>query len=1121
MKTLQLSSNAKEIVGWLEENSFQLHNTIGIPTHFPRGGDNNRATVLDLCFSRGDISGLIDCWTIDNESTSDHSIVGLRLTALPTNNSFQSHPRLVRAWSQADWPKFQEIARSKRFDFSNLGSKDESTRAVAALYEMFEEGISEAVPLVPMKPKFAPWWSKNLEWLTTRLKRARKRYQKDSSSKQKATFESLKGTWETAVKKAKTRHWKSKLEKATMNTIWTVEKRHTQCHTRATPDIDGESSFEEKCSKFRTTLFPTNSLELPPLPRDFVTSHADLSASFSAVSRGEVTRALKSVNRDSSAGSDRLTYTTLIYFDQACPSTLPQLATSLLKMGFHPKAWKHATCVVIPKPGKKSYSSAKSYRPISLLSCLGKFFERIAATRIAKAGKICGAISEHQFGNKDKHSAVDCLFRMLCLVSPHLGPQSSRGYKYTTRPSLAAHDILGAFNFTRPDMLVKIMKMRKMPDYLIEWVRDFSTDRTLSFSFDNSIEEAKEFCLAIPQGSPASPNLFSIMMSAILDGTVLQPTTSSIVYVDDMSDIYADVNIGQVVPVLERSFEQKRLRANALGLEFETEKTEVMHLSAATRRKSKFREHLLLTHTNPPTDIPPSNQIKLLGVIVDETLTFIVHSQHASSMAMQALGSLMYLRAGKNGISPLVARQMVISKVIPRMFWASPIWWIGTQSVLSPIEAGYHRTARWITGLPPSTRISKLLRCAHLPPLKLWLDLMTRYYAIRIITLPADHSLQPLPNFDASKSLCASPHRILSFVSDYLSDRLECRSRPNFVNIKPNIIHLKRPQSEKEKENTIETHKRWIHTLRPGAVVIYSDGSRSISGKIGAGWVAYQATGHELEKLFEGSCYLGQRMEVFDAELHAVAEALQGLTIRLEHPRPIYICIDNTSAILSLQHNPDNIEAASVASAAASKLVLNGSLVTTIWLPSHSGIPGNEAADTLAKSATTKDVPPCTQAYTSVAWMKRQAKDKFLKQWAESMGVPSISWEYPRERGSWTFKYARAIFRTYCSRTEIDTYPGQQPKLCRCQHGDLSSQHIIADCPIFEGARGRLTHGHATPPPLTAALVLDKEWGPKMHKFLESTGVGFRKELKWNQKKQENDEEDDTDSEEFQVGMFE
>jgi hypothetical protein len=111
-------------------------------------------------------------------------------------------------------------------------------------------------------------------------------------------------------------------------------------------------------------------------------------------------------------------YTTLSYLNECPPDTLPSLTTALLKFGHHYHKWKHAICIIIPKQGKSSYKIAKSFRPISLLSCLGKVIEKIAATRIAKAGKICGAISSFQLCSKDNHLANDVLIRTFSQITP-------------------------------------------------------------------------------------------------------------------------------------------------------------------------------------------------------------------------------------------------------------------------------------------------------------------------------------------------------------------------------------------------------------------------------------------------------------------------------------------------------------------------------------------------------------------------------------------------------------------------------------------------------------------------------------------------------------------------------
>ncbi|KAF3763487.1 hypothetical protein M406DRAFT_20552, partial [Cryphonectria parasitica EP155] len=43
-----------------------------------------------------------------------------------------------------------------------------------------------------------------------------------------------------------------------------------------------------------------------------------------------------------------------------------------LRAGYHPRAFRKAEVTMIPKPGKSDYSTYRAYRPIALLSCIGK-----------------------------------------------------------------------------------------------------------------------------------------------------------------------------------------------------------------------------------------------------------------------------------------------------------------------------------------------------------------------------------------------------------------------------------------------------------------------------------------------------------------------------------------------------------------------------------------------------------------------------------------------------------------------------------------------------------------------------------------------------------------------------
>ncbi|KJK73387.1 hypothetical protein H634G_11411 [Metarhizium anisopliae BRIP 53293] len=62
-----------------------------------------------------------------------------------------------------------------------------------------------------------------------------------------------------------------------------------------------------------------------------------------------------------------------------------RLYEGCLVVGHHPQAFCEAEVVMITKAGKRDLSTPRAWRPISLLSCLGKGLERLLARRLAWA----------------------------------------------------------------------------------------------------------------------------------------------------------------------------------------------------------------------------------------------------------------------------------------------------------------------------------------------------------------------------------------------------------------------------------------------------------------------------------------------------------------------------------------------------------------------------------------------------------------------------------------------------------------------------------------------------------------------------------------------------------------
>jgi ribonuclease HI len=241
--------------------------------------------------------------------------------------------------------------------------------------------------------------------------------------------------------------------------------------------------------------------------------------------------------------------------------------------------------------------------------------------------------------------------------------------------------------------------------------------------------------------------------------------------------------------------------------------------------------------------------------------------------------------------------------------------------------------ARLSTGLPPTTRSSKVLRCAHLPPLTAWLDWISTKYAINIITLPADHGLRPLPAYQSYLAYIEFSLLLIYF----LLDKLETRSNLSLPIVEPLQLHINKPQNPDEISDTNRVHESWIHKLISGMIVVYTDGSRDDKGCTGAGWILYQKQQTSLNTIVNGSCNLGLRSEVFDAELHAVYESLTYLISSSLKPNQIHVCIDSKSTIDILKHNPRRIEGENRSQNAAQILRTNGWLINTVWVPSHSG----------------------------------------------------------------------------------------------------------------------------------------------------------------------------------------
>jgi len=146
------------------------------------------------------------------------------------------------------------------------------------------------------------------------------------------------------------------------------------------------------------------------------------------------------------------------------------------RLGIHPRVWKEAKGVVIPKPNKPDYGVAKAYRVITLLNCLGKVVEKVAANAIAEECERRRLLHDGQFGCRKRRSAIDAVGRLMKRVEEVWG----RG----NTAAVLLMDVKGAFPHVAKGNLIKRMEEMGFEADLVRWVESFMEDRKVIMSMD-------------------------------------------------------------------------------------------------------------------------------------------------------------------------------------------------------------------------------------------------------------------------------------------------------------------------------------------------------------------------------------------------------------------------------------------------------------------------------------------------------------------------------------------------------------------------------------------------------------------------------------------------------------
>lgn len=335
----------------------------------------------------------------------------------------------------------------------------------------------------------------------------------------------------------------------------------------------------------------------------------------------EIKKNLVKCKNQSAAGLDRVSYRMLKELPNETIQQLASLMSACIKCGYFPKVWKHALTKMLPKPGKPS-NKAANYRPISLLSCVGKLFERCIAARLYSYLESKNLLNPHQSGYRSKRSINDHLLRLV--------EDSFIGFKHQQVTAALFLDAEAAFDKCwHQGIKYKLDKNLNLPMKTIRLLSSFLNNRTLIVEVEGERSDLVNLLAGTPQGSCLSPLIYLIYVNDMpfdpgIGASMSQFADDICIWATGKDAKCAVAKLQQATDLIQKWCLKWRVKMNP-------SKSKLVLFSRKTQDPNPPSINLFKTWINP---VP---EAKFLGLTLDSQLRFKTHIEEVEGRARQRL----------------------------------------------------------------------------------------------------------------------------------------------------------------------------------------------------------------------------------------------------------------------------------------------------------------------------------------------------------------------------------------------------------------------------------------------------------------------------------------------------
>ena len=277
---------------------------------------------------------------------------------------------------------------------------------------------------------------------------------------------------------------------------------------------------------------------------------------------------------------------------------------------------------------KGSKSDINNYRPISVIPTLAKILEFIVKSQLENYCSTFSILSPFQHAYQKHKSTVTALHQ----ITDDILKEMDKGFV----TACVFLDLTKGFDILPHDLLLKKMKNLGIQSTELNWFQNYLSDRKQFVKCNNQISNVSSINIGVPQGTILGPSLFLLYVNDLTSH--INNNCKAVLYADDTSLYCHGHTAADATSRLQNAL-------NSVMTWFDENKLII------SSNKSKY---MLFGH---PSRIPINcfpimannsavehcNEFKLLGMVLDSSLSWSKHIQHLSKQISAKLGVLMRL----------------------------------------------------------------------------------------------------------------------------------------------------------------------------------------------------------------------------------------------------------------------------------------------------------------------------------------------------------------------------------------------------------------------------------------------------------------------------------------------